>query len=126
MKRLWAGVALLAVLLLGGMLAARQLRLMHRESGEQMRQAAAAALTGDWELALTLQAQAEARWRQSRRLTAALVDHAPMETIDGLFAQLKAYGGAEDPGAFAACCAELGERLLALGESHRAAPENIL
>lgn len=126
MNRLWAGAALLALLLLGGVLASRQLNRMHMESAARLEQAAQAALAEDWGQALTLQAQAQTGWAKGRRLTAALVDHEPMETIDGLFSQLEVYAAVNEAGAYAACCAELRQRLMALSESHTLALENIL
>ena len=126
MKQLWIGVALLAVLLVAGLLAAAWMGQLHGESAAALEQAARAALEEDWHAALTLEDAAKRRWEKSRKATAALADHSPLENIGFLFAQLEVYGALRDQGAFAACCVELRMQLLALEDAHRAAWDNIL
>ncbi len=126
MKRSKIGLWLLIALLLIGVLSSFSMVRISRPIGEMMAQAAAAALREDWEYAEALAGHARARWKKYWNFCAAFADHAPMENINGLFAQLEVYAQSRDPQNFAAVCAQLSEDTLAIGEAHSLTWWNLL
>ena len=62
--------------------------------------------------------QAQEKWQQQWHSVAALADHAPMDEIDGLFAQMETYSKAGAAVDAAACCARLSKLVAAVGEAH--------
>lgn len=125
MKRGWIGAGLLAVILAVGLLVTWCMDRFHDPVAGNLEQAAERALHGDWETADLLTQRAQADWEAHWDFSAAFADHEPMETIDGLFAQVEVYRRAEDRVAFAAACAELSRKVEAMGEAHSVAWRNI-
>ena len=126
MKRMWIGAALLAVLLLGGLLSGRFMARTHGPLEEVLEQAAQAALTDQWEMAEELSGRAEAAWRQRRNLAAAFADHSPMEEIDEAFAELAVFARSREAVHFAVTCRSLGRKMAAMADAHSLAWWNIL
>lgn len=118
MRRLWLGVALLAILLLLGLGTTRAMDRIHPTAAGELTQAGAAALEGDWEQARSLSRSAQARWQERWHFTAGVADHGPMEEIDSLMAQLEVYARLEEEKDFAALCFQLSRLLKAMGEAH--------
>lgn len=117
MLRCRFGVVLLLALLAAGLLTQYEMNRLPEPIVTLVRTAAAHAEAGDYPAAAASAASAEALWQKNRTFTASLADHAPLEDIDSLFAQLPAYASAGDP-TFSALCAELILRLKAVAEAH--------
>ena len=118
MKRVWIGVAVLAVLLVAGTVIAWGMNAIHQPIARQLQQAGAAAMAEDWDTALREAAAARDAWNCGWRMTAAFADHTPMDEIDGLFAELEIYAQAREKEHFAATCAHLAQLAEAMAESH--------
>lgn len=118
MKRIWIGVGLLVVMLLAGILVGEFMENSHCPDAKVLERAAAKAMAGDWESARQLSGNAEAGWRKRWRLTAAVVDHGELETVDSLFSELKIYAETRDQPHYSATCVSLASLLEALGKTH--------
>ena len=119
MKRLWIGIAVLTLLLAMGIVVSLAFRSIHLPTAQLLSQAGQAAMDGDWEQAEGLRQQAQQRWERGRKFSAAFSDHAPMDEIEGLFAQLEIYARARQQTHFSALCAQLSQRTEAITDSHR-------
>ena len=119
MKRIWIGVVLLGVLLLGGMGTGEFMEQAHIPVARDVQQAGELVLRGQWELAHALVNRGKERWEEKWPVTAAIADHEPMDEIDALFAQLETYEKTRDPAAYSAICAHLGSLLEALSQGYR-------
>ena len=126
MKRGWIGLGLLLVLLAGGLLGTWGMTACHEPMAEDLEKAAAYALLGDWNRAESLAQTARADWEACWQFTAIFADHAPMEEIDGLFAQLQYYADAGNLQALGACCTRLSELVEEVSDAHRLTWWNIL
>lgn len=118
MKRLWIGIGLLALLLGAGLLTTWRMDRLGSPICDRLHRASQAALEQDWTEAKKLAEEAEALWQQNWHLSAALIDHTPMEEMDELYAKLRIYLDCRDPVPFAACCAQLETMTNATGEAH--------
>ena len=83
MKKLWAGIGILAVLLALGIGAAMVMQHIHGDLAHRLEQAADQSQQ-DWQRANALAESARASWEQHRHRIAALVDHEPLEEISSL------------------------------------------
>ncbi len=117
-RRFWLGVALLAVLLVLGLLTTWYMAGANEPVALQLEQAAQAALEGDLQEGVALTRAARDQWERHRSIAAVAADHEPMEEIDSLFAQVEAYGRAGAVPEFAAYCARLSKLVEAVGEAH--------
>ena len=118
MKRIWIGIVLLGVLLLGGIGTGEFMEQAHDPVARDVRQAGDVVLRDQWELAEALVNRAQDRWKEKWPVTAAIADHEPMDEIDALFAQLKTYAAAKEEIAYSAACAHLASLLEAMSHSH--------
>ena len=119
MKRIWIGIVLLGVLLIGGIGTGEFMEQAHDPVARDVRQAGEVVLRDQWELAQALVKRAQDRWEEKWPVTAAIADHEPMDEIDALFAQLETYEKTRDPAAYSAICAHLGSSLEALSQGYR-------
>lgn len=126
MKRLLLGIGLLALLPVLGLWASNHLSDIHGKLSDTLAQAAELALTGAPEEGAALAEQAQQQWEGYWHKVASMADHAPMDEIDGLFAQLKAYAKAGLREDFAAICAQLSKHINAIGEAHSLSWWNLL
>lgn len=126
MKRMWFGIVLLAVLLMGGIGMTLAMHRIHDPISARLAQAAEASQSGQWDKGKALAQGAGADWKQYWRFTAACADHEPMDEIDGLFAELEVYARQGDVSEFAATCAHLAELTRAMGGAHGASWWNLL
>ena len=117
MKRLWIGVLILFLLLGAGVGITVFANTLHTGISEDLKQAADAALAGDWDTAQRLTLKARGDWEAHRNITAAIADHEPMEEIDSLFSRLEVYLKTRQPIAFSSCCTSLSVFTQAIGES---------
>ena len=126
MKRIWFGGVLLLVLLVLGIGSSALMRQLQSEQVQRLERAAALAVDGDWAAARTLSTQAKEEWDRKQLLIAALCDHAVMDHIEGLFAQIEVFSEARSAASFSSTCAYLARQLEAVGYSHSFTPENLL
>ena len=118
MKRLWIGVAVLAVLLGLSAVMSCSLSRLHRELAQELDKAGQAAMAEDWETADAFLSAAGQRWQKYRRFCASFTDHEPLEQVDSLFAQLSVCRTLSLPTDYALICTQLSELSRAIGESH--------
>ena len=118
MKRIWFGVALLAVMLALGLASSALMEKTWQKQSENLKQAASLAVEGDWATARTLQQEAKTEWEKKQLLVAALCRHEPIDQIDGLFAQLEVFFDARRAVSFSSTCVYLSRQLDSLGQSH--------
>ena len=114
MKQFWLGLGLLVAMLVSGIWVTGKMERIHEPAAAKLRQAAQYALAEDWESTGQITKQARKSWEENRRLTAAIVNHEPMDEIDALFAQLEVYERSRDRISCSAACARLSELLDAL------------
>ena len=126
MKRLWIGVGLLTIMLILGLLTPKIMENALDPVQGQLENTAQAAALGDWEKAFASMDRAYKLWEEKRRITAALMDHDPMEEIDAIFSQLRQYLQYQDPAAVSSLCASLLSQLDAMTDYHRLTLWNIL
>lgn len=118
MKRMWIGVVLLAVLLISGILVTEFMERTHGPIAEDLAEAAALAMEGHWDKAEALTVKVRKSWEKRLPLTAAFVDHEPMEEVEALFARIDVCARERNRLDFASTCAYLAKLMEALGESH--------
>ena len=126
MGRFWLGIGILVVFLVLGFWVTYAMDNVHSEISKTLDDAVAQTLGGDLTEGIALARQAKDRWQSHWRGTASVADHAPMDEIDGLFAQLETYGQAGLSGEFAAYCARLSNLVIAVGEAHSLTWWNLL
>lgn len=125
MKRTVVGMALLIVLLAWGIVSAMGLARHNEKVSSLLDAAAAQAMASDLPAAIRTAEEARTVWESGRKISAAFVDHSPLDQIDADFLRLRLYGEAGDNVAFAAVCVELACRIGALGDAHGARWWNI-
>lgn len=118
MKRIWFGVVLLGVLLILGLGSSNLLERIHESQSEDLIRAAECAMEGNWAGAGKYQQSVRREWDKHRSLVAALSDHAPMEQVEGLFAQLEVFAASQDTVSYSSTCRYLSSQLDALGNAH--------
>lgn len=126
MKRSKIGLWFLIGLLVIGAASSLAMVRLTEPLGQSMESAANAALREDWLVAEILASSARNRWEKYWNFCAIFADHAPMENINGLFAQLEVYAKSRDPQNFAAVCAQLSEDIRSIGEAHSLTWWNLL
>lgn len=118
MKRIWIGIGLLVVILIAGIWVAETMENIQKPNADDLRRASQLALEEQWPLAEALTKRARDTWEKKWHLTASVANHAPMDEIDGLFAQLKVYAKVRDQISYSGTCAYLAERIEAMGHEH--------
>lgn len=118
MGRFWVGVGLLVLFLALGVWVACTMDDVHQNIAQTLDQASAQTVSGNLDAGQALVRQARSDWEAHWNRTASVADHAPMDEIDALFAQLEVYGQTGQAGNFAAYCAHLAKLVAAVGEAH--------
>ena len=118
MKRLWLGAGLAAILLALGIWTSISISTMENAIAGTLETAAEEALSGNFQTATTLVKSAHSQWEDSWHRIAVIADHAPMDEIDSLFAQVLIYAETGSPGEFAAHCQRISKLIIAVGEAH--------
>jgi hypothetical protein len=124
--RYWLGIGLLVLFLTLGLWVTYAMDNVHSEIAQTLDTAAAQTLSGNLPEGITLVQQAKEQWQAHWHGTASVADHAPMDEVDGLFAQLEVYGQAGLSTDFAAYCARLSNLVAAVGEAHSLTWWNLL
>ena len=118
MKRIWFGGALLALLLILGILCAGFMEDTHLEQAAHLNRAADLAAAGNWTAANSTFSKAHQNWDKRSPIISGLSDHEPMDQIEGCFAQLEVFAQMQDAASFSSSCRFLAKQLEALGKSH--------
>lgn len=126
MKRTVFGAGLLLVLLAICLLTQSCMEAIHEPTVKLLEKAGQFAMADNWEEAETAFDQAQNQWQKNRKLTASVADHAPMEDVEGLFAQLEIFAARRETTHFAALCRELAGRVEAMADAHASAWWNLL
>lgn len=126
MNQLWLGIAILVLFLALGMFVGAAVDSTHVEIAQELENAAELVLQENDALGRQQAQSAKNKWEKCWGWTAAVADHAPMDEIDGLFAQLKAFEAPEDRAHYAAICAQLAKLVNAMAEAHRLSLQNLL
>lgn len=126
MKRICMGLVILAVLLGLALLLAAFMDQTQTPIASYLRQAARAALGGDWDKAEALSHNAFVAWQRHKRLTAALEDHEPIEEMETLFAELELQLQQRQAASFAVTCNRLAQLATAIAEDHALTWWNLL
>lgn len=126
MKRGWLGLGILVGFLILGFAVMTAMDNSHLPTVELLEQASEKALTGEFQEGIALGRKAKQRWDRSWNGTAAVADHSPMDDVDALFAEMEVYARTGEEPHFAACCAELSQRLEAMAGAHKFSWWNVL
>lgn len=126
MAKLWLGVGILLLFLTLGLWTNHAMDDIHMDIANTLDIAAEEALSGNLTAGQEIAAKAKASWDTHWHSSAAVADHAPMDEIDGLLAQLECYGRANQSEDFAACCARLSLLVRAMCEAHALTWWNLL
>ena len=118
MKRMWIGVVLLVAFCAAGIVTAVSMNNIHTPISQALLRASDAALQENWEQASLHFYAAREKWETSRRFTATVADHVPMDEIDSLFAELAVYLQAQESPHFSATCFHLAALTRAMGDAH--------
>jgi len=117
MKRLWIGIAFLAVMLAVGIFLTVLFDRIHTPMAEDLQQASELAMEDNWEKATALTRQARADWSKYRKFIAAVADHEPLEKMEYLLDQLDVFAQLHRTADFSATCVELAAMADAMLES---------
>ena len=118
-KRIYFGFALLIGFFLGGLYASKASDNICQPLSDTLEQASQYAQDNQLEKADQLIVAANEKWDKYWNRLAIIADHAPMDEINGLFAQAKTYlqtGARED---FAATCSRLSQLISAVSDAHK-------
>ena len=126
MGKFLLGVGILLTLLVLGFGVTAYANGAHVPITQSLQQAAQLSLSGNLDAAADLASHANDRWQAGWHLVAVFSDHAPMDEIDGLFAQLELYGKSGRFQDFAATAARLSALVEAMAEAHRPTWWNLL
>lgn len=126
MSRFLLGIAILLVFLLLGFWVSSGMNDVHLEIADNLALASQQILSGNWEQGVMTAKKAEGNWEKSRKKTACVADHAPMDEIDGLFAQLSSFEKEQEVVHYAATCAQLSKLAQAMADAHRFSWWNLL
>ena len=126
MGRLWLGIGILVLFLVLGLWISHCMDSVHLSIANTLETAAEQALSGDLDAAAQTAQTAKVSWEKHWHGSAVVADHAPMDEIDGLLAQLECYSRADQPGDFAACCTRLALLVEAMSEAHSLTWWNLL
>lgn len=123
MRRIWIGIGILVVLLALGLVV---MKITHQQLGAVADTLKQASENRDWDEAVVLAQKAEQDWQQKRHWMAALADHADIDNVDEIFAQLAVYQQRRSETDHAAACAQLAEAICDLEENYRLTWRNLL
>lgn len=115
MTRLWIGIGLLLVLLAAGIWLCAGLSPFHEDLADDLDRAAELANAGDWEKAHAIAESARKEWLERQKLTAAFIDHEPLERAQALFAEMELMKP-EQYREFAAVCVHLAQTCRGISE----------
>ncbi len=118
MRRLWIGVAFLAVLLVGSVFLLVFSGRFYRDFAAALEEAADFAMEENWVSATEKARKCQEKWEKNQHFLAAFTDHEPVEQVQLLFSQLTLYGEKRMSVEFASVCQQLRHCAEAIDESH--------
>ncbi len=118
MSRLWIGIGLLVILLAMSIGLLWGSKVFFEDFSENMEQAGALALAGNWAEAEKKVQHSRARWERWRYFWSAFTDHEPVEQMQNLFSQLDVFRQRQLEIDFATVCRNLVHVADAIDESH--------
>jgi hypothetical protein len=118
MGRLWIGVGILVVMLAMAIGLLWGSRAFFEDFSDNLEQAGASALAGNWASATQKAEKSRAQWEKYRHFWSAFTDHEPMEQMQELFSRLEIYRQKQLEVDFAAVCGSLVQMAEAIDESH--------
>ena len=95
-KRFWLGIALLAVFLIFGLCISAKMTDLHAQAARELDQAADMTMAGDFDGACENAFWAYDLWQKTRKFTASVADHSPLEDVEQLFAVMEIYAKTEE------------------------------
>ena len=125
-KRFWLGVGVLAALLAVSIAVTAAMKAIHEPAAAEFQEAAQVALDGDLPAAIAMGRSAGKRWQSTRRFTACVADHGPMDTVEDLLEEMEVFARAGEAEHFAAACARLSAAVKAMSDAHRLTGWNLL
>ena len=126
MKRIYMGLAILAILLSLALLFTWLMDRIYHPLASTLQEAADAAIRTDWAAAAELYGKAQTHWEKHKHFTAILADHSPMDDMDGLFGELELYLQQQEMPHFAATCLHLARLAESMEENHALSWWNLL
>ncbi len=126
MGKLWLGIGLLLALLAFGFFVTAATETIHTPIAQNLEKAARLSLSGDLPAAAQLGQTAKTDWEKRWHFVAVFSDHAPMDEIDGLLAQLDIHAKAGAGADFAATAARIAQLVQAMMDAHKPAWWNLL
>ena len=118
MNRLWIGIGILTVLLAMAIGVLWGSWAFFEDFTDNMEQAGASALAGNWADANQKAAKSRAQWEKFKHLWSAFTDHEPMEQMQELFSWLDVYQQKQMEVDYATVCNSLAHVAEAIEESH--------
>lgn len=118
-KRFFLGLGLLTLFLVLGLVISIAISRANNPISGHLEQASQEALSGNLENGIFLAQQAKNTWQKAWHGIAMVADHAPMDEIDSLFAQMEVYAQARDGLHFSSYCARLSELVEAIADAQR-------
>ena len=118
MGRFWLGTGILVLFLVLGLWISYAMADVNTAIADALDAAAQQALAGDMTGGLATAQQAKDTWQNHWNGSATVADHAPMDEIDGLLAQLESFSRTGQTGDFAACCTRVSVLVRAMSEAH--------
>lgn len=118
MKRLWIGVALLVLMLVGSIGMLLLSHCFYSRFSDTLESAADAALSENWSDAEKLAQEATRQWQRYHRFLASFTDHEPVENVELLLTRLLLFQKAGLTVDFADACMSLAHLSEAINESH--------
>ena len=115
MTRLWIGIGLLLALLAAGIWLYMGLSPFHEELAVNLDRAAELAMEGDWENAQAIAESSRKVWQSRQKLTAAFIDHEPLERAQALFSEM-ALMKPEQYREFSSVCVHLAQTCRSISE----------
>ncbi len=118
MKRLWLGIAILAVLLGLSIGVQAAMDKLHSPIAQNLEKAAEYALDDNWEQANKHFAQARHTWQRYHGASACVADHSPMDELDMLFAEIGVFSREQETVHFASTCRSAAQMATAMHQAH--------
>ena len=118
-KRFWLGIILLVLILGLGFGVSAAMTNIHAQASAEFEEAAELSLRGDFSAAVEKAQAAYRTWTDTRKFTASVADHSPMDDVERLFAEMEIYAKTQEKPHFAACCQQLSILLQTMYDAHR-------
>ena len=118
MGRFWIGAILLVLLLLLGFWVMDVMDESHQQIAQMLETASQKSLENGISAGRPFADSAKQLWENRWCKVAAVADHAPMDEIDSLFAQMEIYADGGEWVEFSACCNRVAKLVRAVGEAH--------